>query len=180
MSTISVAELAKHNSRGDCWVAIHGRVYNLTTFLDAHPAGAGIILKHAGTDATSAFDPFHPSDMIERMGLEKSLFVGLLEVSSTRSEAPEVVEVAAPPSDRPALHAILNAHEFEAVAKKVMKPTAWDYYSSGADDEITLRENRLAFHRVWLRPRVLVNVAAVDSTTSVLGYPSSFPVLVFQ
>src|SRR5690606_13043204 len=35
-------------------------------------------------------------------------------------------------------------------------------YSSGADDEITLRENHAAFQRLWFKPRVLVNVAKID------------------
>jgi hypothetical protein len=39
-----------------------------------------------------------------------------------------------------------------------MTKEAWDYYSSGADDEITLRENHSAFARIWLRPRVLVDI----------------------
>ena len=43
----------------------------------------------------------------------------------------------------------------------VMKKTAWGYYSSGADDEITMRENKLAFHKLWFRPRILVDVENV-------------------
>ena len=42
-----------------------------------------------------------------------------------------------------------------------MKKTAWGYYSSGADDEITMRENKLAFHKIWFRPRVLIDVENV-------------------
>jgi L-lactate dehydrogenase (cytochrome) len=36
----------------------------------------------------------------------------------------------------PILEQCYNLMDFEAVAKKVMKKTAWAYYSSGADDEI--------------------------------------------
>lgn len=42
-----------------------------------------------------------------------------------------------------------------------MKKSAWGYYSSGADDEITMRENKLAFHKIWFRPRILVDVENV-------------------
>ena len=42
-----------------------------------------------------------------------------------------------------------------------MKNTAWAYYSSGADDEITMRENKTAFHKIWFRPRILVDVEKV-------------------
>jgi len=52
----------------------------------------------------------------------------------------------------------------------------WAYYSSGADDEITLRENHSAYHRLWLRPRVMVNVRNIDMRTRILGHASSLPV----
>jgi L-lactate dehydrogenase (cytochrome) len=41
--------VAKHNKQEDCWVVIHGKVYNLTDFLEAHPGGVGPILAKAGT-----------------------------------------------------------------------------------------------------------------------------------
>jgi L-lactate dehydrogenase (cytochrome) len=43
---------------------------------------------------------------------------------------------------RPPLDEILSLHDFEGIAKRVMKDKAWAYYSSGSDDEITMRENR--------------------------------------
>ena len=55
---------------------------------------------------------------------------------------------------------------------------AWRYFSGGAGDERTLRENRLAFERHRLRPRVLVDVGCRSLATTVLGRPTSWPVLV--
>lgn len=49
---------------------------------------------------------------------------------------------------------------------------------SGGDDEITLRENRAAFQRLWLKPRVLVNVKEIDMSCTLLGTPSSIPVYI--
>jgi L-lactate dehydrogenase (cytochrome) len=37
---------------------------------------------------------------------------------------------------KPLLSQCYNLHDFEAVARRVMKKTAWGYYSSAADDEI--------------------------------------------
>eukprot|EP00437_Effrenium_voratum_P020766 CAMPEP_0181446794 /NCGR_PEP_ID=MMETSP1110-20121109/26293_1 /TAXON_ID=174948 /ORGANISM="Symbiodinium sp., Strain CCMP421" /LENGTH=62 /DNA_ID=CAMNT_0023570893 /DNA_START=40 /DNA_END=225 /DNA_ORIENTATION=- len=48
---------------------------------------------------------------------------------------------------KPPLAAMLNSFDFESVAREVMEPQAWGYYSSGGDDEITLRDNHLAFQR---------------------------------
>jgi L-lactate dehydrogenase (cytochrome) len=49
---ISAEEVAKHNTRDDCWVIISGQVYDVTDFLDQHPGGANVILQQAGDDAT--------------------------------------------------------------------------------------------------------------------------------
>jgi (S)-2-hydroxy-acid oxidase len=54
---------------------------------------------------------------------------------------------------------------------------AYDYIAGGAEDEVTVRENELAFQRLWLRPRVLVDVTTVDPSTQVLGQRVEFPVL---
>lgn len=56
--------------------------------------------------------------------------------------------------NKPSLDEILNLHDFEAIAKEVMPPKAWAYYSSAADDEITNRENHIAYQRYVLDSRV--------------------------
>ncbi len=53
---ISTAELSKHNKSSDCWVAIRGNVYDVTSYLDEHPGGADLILTYCGKDATSAYN----------------------------------------------------------------------------------------------------------------------------
>lgn len=75
----------------------------------------------------------------------------------------------------PSLAACYNLLDFETVARSVMKNTAWAYYSSGADDEITMRENHSAFHKMWFRPRVLVDVENIDFSTTMLGSKTSIP-----
>lgn len=46
---ISLAELAKHNSESDCWVAYNGNVYDVTAFLGKHKGGSAAIMKTCGT-----------------------------------------------------------------------------------------------------------------------------------
>jgi 4-hydroxymandelate oxidase len=53
----------------------------------------------------------------------------------------------------------------------------FDYYAGGAGEEWTLRENRRAFGRWTIRPRVLVDVSTVDTRTTVLGEEVPFPIL---
>lgn len=70
MKTYSMDEVAKHTSKDDCWVVLHGDVYALENFLDEHPGGAKAILLYAGKDATEAFDMLHSADIIERYARE--------------------------------------------------------------------------------------------------------------
>jgi L-lactate dehydrogenase (cytochrome) len=53
-----------------------------------------------------------------------------------KEESPEEKERQDRISRMPILEQCYNLMDFEAVAKGVMKKTAWAYYSSGADDEI--------------------------------------------
>jgi 4-hydroxymandelate oxidase len=53
-----------------------------------------------------------------------------------------------------------------------------DYVAGAAGDELTLRWNRDEFQRVKLRSRVLVDVAALDTSVRVLGHTLPHPVLI--
>jgi isopentenyl diphosphate isomerase/L-lactate dehydrogenase-like FMN-dependent dehydrogenase len=64
----------------------------------------------------------------------------------------------------------INVIEYEEYAKEYLPKNAYDYYSSGADDMHSLRENRAAFARLTLRPRVLRDVSHIDIRCSVLGH----------
>lgn len=166
----SYEEVQKHNSEDDLWVVIHGDVYDLTQFAKEHPGGSHVIVKQAGGDATKAFDVVHPKDIIETH-LPKGLKIGRIDGSTIPiKNLPIAMSVKRPP-----LASILNLFDFEAVAKAVLSAEAWAYYSSGGDDELTLQENHAAFHRIWLRPRVLVNVRHIDLHTKMLGQPSALP-----
>jgi 4-hydroxymandelate oxidase len=67
--------------------------------------------------------------------------------------------------------------DFEAAARERLPGMVYDYYAGGAGEEWTLRENRRAFDRWTIRPRVLVDVSKVDASAAVLGEPTSFPIM---
>lgn len=56
---ITSAELSLHNTTIDCWVALHGDVYNITEFAKTHPGGPKLIHKLAGRDGTLSFEAVH-------------------------------------------------------------------------------------------------------------------------
>lgn len=72
----------------------------------------------------------------------------------------------------------LNTRELEQLARERLTSLAFDYYASGAHDEHTLRDNVDAWARVPLHYRVLVDVSARDTTTTVLGQHVAMPILV--
>jgi isopentenyl diphosphate isomerase/L-lactate dehydrogenase-like FMN-dependent dehydrogenase len=73
---------------------------------------------------------------------------------------------------------LVNVADYFERAAETVDPKVWCYFEGGAADEITLRANVGAYRRWQLRPRVLVDVAAVSAATTVLGTPVSMPLLV--
>jgi 4-hydroxymandelate oxidase len=70
----------------------------------------------------------------------------------------------------------LSIEDFEAVAREKLHRMVYDYYAGAAGDEWTLGENRSAFSRWVLRPRVLNDVSDVSLETTVLGTRLPFPI----
>jgi isopentenyl diphosphate isomerase/L-lactate dehydrogenase-like FMN-dependent dehydrogenase len=73
---------------------------------------------------------------------------------------------------------VLNLDELEARARERLDPMLFDYIAGGAADEWTLVENRAAWSRIQLLPRMLRGVAQRSMATTVLGTPISMPVVV--
>jgi len=82
------------------------------------------------------------------------------------------------PTALPNLADLLNVDAFEAIAAARLKPEAYDYYRSGSDDELTLAENVAAWQRLWLAPRVLVDVSTRDSSIELFDTKIAAPLLV--
>ena len=72
----------------------------------------------------------------------------------------------------------VNVAEYERYAKDYMPRNAHGYYASGSNDMITLRENRDAFARLRLLPKILVDVSQISMETTVLGEKVSSPICV--
>jgi glycolate oxidase len=69
-----------------------------------------------------------------------------------------------------------NLHEFVAVARAKLDRNYWDYLIGGAETETTVRRNRLALDSLALRPRVLRDVNATDTSSIFLGRKLTIPV----
>jgi len=75
----------------------------------------------------------------------------------------------------------MDSRDFDALedrARDKLPPGAFAFAAGGADDEITLADNIAAWQRLQLRPRMLRDVTAVDTSVSVLGARVAAPLLV--
>ncbi|KAG0689351.1 Cytochrome b2, mitochondrial precursor [Pichia californica] len=174
---ISVEEFIKHNKADDCWITVNGNVYDLTDFIEMHPGGTTPLIQNAGHDATVLYNKIHPKGTIENF-LPKDKQLGVLI-----GEAPKI-EIVLDDKEKerlmlldhlPSLSRIQNIYDFEYIASRVLSDQAWNYYSCGAEDEITMRENHYAYQRIYFRPRCCVNVQDVDTTHELLGSKASVP-----
>jgi L-lactate dehydrogenase (cytochrome) len=175
---ITVDEVEKHNSmESGVWVVINNDVYDLTNFLSMHPGGAKIILEYAGKNASKIFNRYHSKDVFENL-LPEDAYLGPL--IGEMEEAEDVTEDNDPArleriENKPSINKVFNISDFEYIAKQILTDNAWAYYSSAADDEITLRENHYAYQRIFMNPKVLVKTDDVDMSTTMLGTPTEVP-----
>jgi 4-hydroxymandelate oxidase len=73
---------------------------------------------------------------------------------------------------------LLSTEDYESAAREVLPGDVFDFVAGGAGDEWTMAENRRAFERWILRPRVLRGANEPDTSIDLLGVRVSFPVLV--
>jgi (S)-mandelate dehydrogenase len=71
-----------------------------------------------------------------------------------------------------------NIGDLRKMAKRRLPRAIFDFFDGAAEEEITLRENRAAFQRVRLLPRMLAGVERVDTSTTLLGARSRMPIAI--
>jgi len=96
---------------------------------------------------------------------------GALASSSLLTRCASVGQV--PPDSADAV----SVSDLQAIAIRRMEPMAREFIEGAAADEISLRWNREAYDRIRLNPRVLRDVAKVDTRVKVLGLELPFPIL---
>jgi len=69
----------------------------------------------------------------------------------------------------------LTIDELEKIAAERMDKQTRDYYNEGADSGSTLKENMSAYQKYRIRPRVLRDISAIDTSVNIFGYNNSVP-----
>jgi isopentenyl diphosphate isomerase/L-lactate dehydrogenase-like FMN-dependent dehydrogenase len=65
-----------------------------------------------------------------------------------------------------------------AMAQEVVEPGPYTWAAAGAGEGFTVRRNRVALDHLALVPELMQDVSSVDPSTTVLGVPIAFPVLI--
>jgi L-lactate dehydrogenase (cytochrome)/(S)-mandelate dehydrogenase len=77
-----------------------------------------------------------------------------------------------------ALERALSIADLRAIARRRLPRSVFEFIDGGAEDELTLADNRAAFERVRIVPRVLVDVSAPELATDIVGTPAAAPFVV--
>jgi (S)-mandelate dehydrogenase len=93
-------------------------------------------------------------------------------------EVPSAVLGTPQPAPSRAIRRSWSIDDLRTRAKARLPRAVFDLFDGGAEDEVTLRDNRAAFARRTLMPRVLVDVSEVSLQTTLLGAPSTMPIAV--
>src|SRR3954452_1230764 len=72
----------------------------------------------------------------------------------------------------------VSIEDLRQMARRRLPRAIFDFFDGGAEDEVTLRENRAAFARVRLLPKVLVDVAKIDTTVALFATKATLPLAI--
>jgi isopentenyl diphosphate isomerase/L-lactate dehydrogenase-like FMN-dependent dehydrogenase len=72
---------------------------------------------------------------------------------------------------------LISVEDYRRAAKRRLPQMVWTYVDGGADDLVTLGDNRDAFSRWAFKPRVLAGMKQAELATTVAGVPLDLPVL---
>ncbi|KAL5360664.1 FMN-dependent dehydrogenase-domain-containing protein [Aspergillus floccosus] len=168
-----LSDIQNHNSESSCWIAIHGNVYDITKFLNSHPGGKAIILQHAGSNATAAFEDVHPAELLDEY-TDSVQCLGKLEPISQDAAVSKETKVI----ETPDMATILSIAELESLAHERLSPKALAYYASGTDDEITKNANGTTFKSILLRPRIFVDCSQCSLSVTIMGNRVGLPIFI--
>ncbi|MCP3993215.1 MAG: alpha-hydroxy-acid oxidizing protein [Actinomycetia bacterium] len=68
-----------------------------------------------------------------------------------------------------------DVEDLRRLAKRRLPSGVFDYIDGGAEDERSMADNMAGFARLGFNPRVLRDVAKIDTTTTMVGQPVPFP-----
>lgn len=126
---LTVAQVATHNKATDCWTIIKSDVYDLTSYIQQHPGGSGVLINLCGTDATQAFESQHASQMAPASALA-ALKIGRIGEVPTTTPTPTPTKTTPKPTAKGYTAAQVATHKtgsdcWSIINKKVYNLTSY-------------------------------------------------------
>jgi hypothetical protein len=113
----TLAQVKLHNTGADCWSIVRTNVYDLTTWIVAHPGGQAVITGMCGLDATTAYLGQHQNSQTALATLEQ-FKIGLLDDSTPP-----------PPADQKYTLAQVKLHNTPGDCWSIVKTNVYDLTS---------------------------------------------------
>ncbi|KAG0043390.1 hypothetical protein BGZ83_011461 [Gryganskiella cystojenkinii] len=85
IKTFTTADLANHATKDSLYLAVGGKVYDCTDFIDEHPGGEEVLIDEAGKDATESFEDVGHSD--EAREIMAKMFIGEFQADNSGKKA---------------------------------------------------------------------------------------------
>ena len=104
--------------------------------------------------------------------IEKSIAAALQKPGGPSLDDPALQKLITSPDQA------LNVFDFEAAAKQTLPPAHWGYMATGVDGDATLHANRTALSRLQIRPRRLIDVTRIDTSTEIFGVKWKTPIII--
>jgi len=104
--------------------------------------------------------------------LEESIAAAFQKTGGADLDEPALQKLIASPDQA------LNVFDFEAVARQTLPPAHWGYMATGVDDDATLHANRAGLSRLQIRPRRLIDVTRIDTSTEFFGVKWRTPIII--
>lgn len=124
LPTIPSQVIASRNTQDSCYITIGTKVYDVTNFLDEHPGGSDLILKHGGKDVADimADDISHEHSESAYEMLDKDYLVGFeatepIIKAATQSQNPAAI-LPLPPTEDGVMELQANGYTSEAAQKE--------------------------------------------------------------
>lgn len=116
----SMGDVKAHATAADCWTAINGTVYNLTSWEGKHPGGEKDIVSLCGTDGTASYTGQHGTQKKPATALV-TYAIGTLSGAKTTTTASASASTSASPS----ASARATAHAMTEVKQHASATSCW-------------------------------------------------------
>ena len=156
-------------------IGIDSVVYDVSSYLDEHPGGRDTLLEWSGKDASATFHSLHDGAtvlpaaarlVVPTVGSGTAVTNAASLAELPRKEGSHVVDVCG--ADE--LAGVVGVAGLMREAERRLAPSlVKGYIGQGSEDGLSLAANLSGFERYAIRPRVCIDVSAVDTATSILG-----------